>query len=575
MADYRDAMAPGWQRVLALRLLKQVGTGAHRQQVLVDLQAGCLAANELVAEALTVVDWKGLAVPALANIFAATQSESEYGSGPMARLVKDELLPETDLTSASLVLEAVMAALPRPVPGKRFARFPESSRPERAWLLDVLPDSFERVLAMLPPTSAAVAEVCMEAAERVEAQRYSGFTDAEEFRRLHAAIARHTKLRWDIALAIAHSEDIQASVSRLTWGSHCLVTMGEADLPELTRLANDASQPPADFEVWQAAAIDVAFQQRSGRSRAQSLRALGPFPPGAPRTVLVDAQYRRWRAGAKSRRTWAAEEVHRKSEIATKLEEFKAKLTADLVGIAKGTHGGWLQQLLGHSFNLSGRNDYSNVDFDALSVNLSPEIAAAFNEGLKAFWRTITPPDPSSFTEGRVPWTALLGLAGLRCSLAEPEAISALLATEVPKAAQRAVWNLNGPPDWFDVLVDAHRSGVEAALAPWLMKEAQAGAPASGVRGALDMVLRCRSSVRKSMLAPLVPLVIGNSVPRPASLEELIGAMREDSLLSSAPYAKASWRLHRLARQTHSGCASGWKKTPWPRGLGSRVTSLL
>lgn len=533
LADYRDATAPGWRRVLALRLLKQVGTGTHRQQVLVDLQAGFFSTNELLAEALTVVDWKGLSVPVLAAIFLATHSEPDYGSGPMARLVKDELLSETDLASAGLVLEAVMAALPRPVPGKRFARFPESVRPERAWLLDVLPDSFERVLALLPPTSTASSSVCMEAAERVEAQRVSGFMDSEELRRLHAAIASHTKLRWDIALAIAHSEELRASVSRLTWGSNCLVTMSEADLPELTRLANDASQPPADREVWQAVAIDVAFRQRSGRARAQSLRTLGPFPAGAPREVLVDEQYRRWRAGAKVRREWATEELRRKADTAAKLAGFKAQVTADLVGIANGSHGGRLQQLLRHSFNLSRRNDYSLVDFDALSVNLSPEIAAAFKAGLKQFWRTITPPDPSSFTEGRVPWTALLGLAGLRCSLAEPGVITALLAVEVTKAAQLAVWNLNGPPDWFEALADAHKGAVETALAPWLKKEAQAAAPGNGVRGALDMVLRCRTKVRAGMLAPLVPLVIGSLVPRQAHLHELIGAMREDALLSS------------------------------------------
>ncbi len=533
LADYRDATAPGWQRVLALRLLKQVGTGTHRQQVLFDLQAGLFSTNELVAEALTVVDWKGLAVPALAAILSKTHSEPDYGSGPMARLVKDVLVPETDLASASLILEAVMAALPRPIPGKRFARFPESDRPERAWLLDVLPDSFERVLALLPPTSTASSSVCMEAAERVEALRDSGFTDSEEFRRLHAAIASHTKLRWDIALAIAHSEDIRASVSRLTWGSSCLVTMGEADQCELTRLANDASQPPVDRDIWRAVAVDVAFQQRSGRARAHSLRALGPFPAGAPRAVMVDAQYRRWRDGAKARRTWATEELRRKADTATKLAGFKSKVTADLVAIANGSHGGWLQQLLGHSFNLSGRNDYSHVDFEAFSVNLSPEIAAAFKAGLKQFWRTITPPDPSSFTEGRVPWTALLGLAGLRCSLAEPEAIRALVATEVTKAAQLAVWNLNGSPDWFEALADAHRSAVEAALAPWLAKEAQAATPGNRVRGALDMVLRCRTTVRAGMLAPLVPLMISGLVPQQASLHELIGAMREDALLSS------------------------------------------
>lgn len=534
LADYRDGKVPDWQRTLALNLLKQVGTDTSRQQILADLQAGCFATNELVAHALTVVDWKGLEAPVLANIFAATRSEADYGSGPMVSLFKDDLLPETDLTSATLVLEAVMAALPRPVPGKRFARFPESDRPERAWLLDVLPNSFERVLALLLPTSTASSAVCMEAAERVEALRDSGFADSDEFKRLYAAIASHTKLRWDIALAIAHSGDIRASVSRLTWGDKCLVTMGESDLPELTRLANDASQPLDDRDVWQAVAIDVAFQQRHGHARALALRALGPFPPGAPRAVLIDEQYRRWRAGAMSRRTWAEKEQRRKSDTASKLAGFKAKLTEDLAGITTGIHDGWLRQLLLHSYSLSDRKDYSNVDFDALSTNLSPEIAIACKAGLQAFWRTILPPNPSAFTEGRVPWTALIGLAGLRCSLTEPGAVPVLTAAEVTKAAQLAVWNVDGPPDWFEALMEAHRSAVEEALVPWLMTEAQVATPGSGFRGTLVMVLRSESAMRKRLVAPLVPLVLEDLVPQREKLQELVSAMREDSLLPSA-----------------------------------------
>ncbi|MDC8771726.1 hypothetical protein PRZ03_09115 [Paucibacter sp. hw8] len=548
LADYRDASAPGWQRVLALSLLKQVGTDTHRQQVLADLKARCFATNELVAHSLTVVNWKGLTVSELVDIFIATQDEADYGSGPLARLFKDDLLPETDLASAATVLEAVIAALPRPTLGKRFARFPESDRPERAWLLDVLPESFERVLSLLPPTSTDYFAVCMEAAEQVEAQRDSGFIDAEEFKRLQAAIACRPKLRWDIALAIAHSEDIQASVSRLTWGSSCLIALGETDLPELTRLANDSSLLSADRDVWQAVAIEVAFRKLNGRARTLALRVLGPFSLGAPRTLLVDAEYRRYRVGVKTRRTWRLRELRRKAEAASKLSDFKVKATAHLSGIASGTDSGLIQQLLLHSYSLSGRNDYSKVDFDALSASLSSEIAEAFKDGVKAFWSSIVPPAPSSFVEGRVPWIALIGLAGLRCSLDEPGAISSLPASEVSKAAQLAVWNSNGPPDWFEALVESHRSAVEAALVPWLAMEAQAATPGNGVRGALEMVLRCKSTVRMGLVAPLVPLVNSSLVPRPESLKELIKAMREDSLLTSGEVCTLC--LHKLEAST-------------------------
>lgn len=235
-----------------------------------------------------------------------------------------------------------------------------------------------------------------------------------------------------------------------------------------------------------------------------------------------------------SRRTWVAKEQRRKSDTASKLAAFAVKLTEDLAGIANGIHDGWLQQLLVHSYGVSGRNDYSDVDFNALSASLSPEIAIACKSGLNAYWRTIIPPNPSVFAEGRVPWIALIGLAGLRCSLAEPGAIPVLTAAEITKAAQLAVWNLSGPPDWFGALIEAHRSAVEAALAPWLMAEVQIATPGNGTSRALDMVLRCEPVVRKRLIAPLVPLVVGGLVPRQENLQEITRTMREDSLLSSA-----------------------------------------
>ena len=330
LVDYKNTSAFSWERVLALDLLQRVGTTEDRQQVLTDLKSGTFSTNELIAHALPVVDWKGLTVVELAGVFSATQSEAEYGSGPMVRVVKDTLLPDTNLASAMLLLQSVMAALPRPISGKRFARFPESDRPDRAWLVDVLPDCYQRVLGLLPPAPTIYSVVCMDAAERIEAQRDSGFTDQEEFERLHAAIARHDALRWDVALAIAHSEDINASVSRLTWGTRCLVSMDEPDLAELTRPANDVAQPPADRDIWQAVAIAVAFCRTHGRARASALRALGPFTPSSPRTALVGSEYRRWRESAQHTRTWGAEELTRKAEATRKIEEFKAKLTANL-----------------------------------------------------------------------------------------------------------------------------------------------------------------------------------------------------------------------------------------------------
>jgi len=58
----------------------------------------------------------------------------------------------------------------------------------------------------------------MEAAERLEALRDTGFTDRKDFRRIHALVAEHPELRWQIALEIAQSENITYSIDRLIWG---------------------------------------------------------------------------------------------------------------------------------------------------------------------------------------------------------------------------------------------------------------------------------------------------------------------------------------------------------------------
>ncbi|MFP3433572.1 hypothetical protein SB781_27710 [Paraburkholderia sp. SIMBA_061] len=528
---YRNPDAPAWERTLALKVLEFVGTAGQRQEILADLKAGQLGANELVAGALPVADWKHLAEAELSAIFDCTNSEAEYGSGPMVRLVKDELLPSADLPAAVLLLGAVIASLPRPIPDKRFAPFPESDRPERAWLLDALPECYARVLALLPQTLDSYPAVCMEAAERIEAQRHSGFTDRDEFSRLSKAVAQHPALRWSVALAIAQSEDINASVSRLTWGANCLVSFDATDLPELTRRANDPVRPADEREIWFAVAVAVAFSRMLGRERANALRGLGLGGIDSARSLLIGSEYAGWRKGGKQKREWKALEREREAADTRAVEEYKSRLLANLTNIRDGTHAGSLQGLLQYSFSRLRQRDYSDIDFEAVATSLNPEIATAFEAGLKAYWPTVTPPAPSSYTNGDVPWIALVALAGLRMSLRDASSISALSAMNVAKAARLAVWELNGPPPWFDALARTHGKVVETALTPWVVAEAQAASPGHVVRGALEMALRCAPDVRRGLLEPLVPLVSSAQIRRRETLKEIIIALRDDGLL--------------------------------------------
>lgn len=173
---YKIPTASSRERRYALEVLGSIATPEQREAIKVDLFSGALTSNKLIALALRAVNWQKLTVDELARVFTAAGKEEDYSAGPMARALKENLLPLATTDSAAMLLEAVIAVLPRPREGERFARYPESVQPEKAWLLDVLPDCFERLLALLPETLDEYPAVCLAAAERIEALRRTWFT---------------------------------------------------------------------------------------------------------------------------------------------------------------------------------------------------------------------------------------------------------------------------------------------------------------------------------------------------------------------------------------------------------------
>ena len=530
-AIYRNLAAPTWERALALGVLEFVGTADQRQAVLADLKSGLLGTNELIAPALPVTDWRNLTEVELSVIFGCTHEEAEFGSGPMTRVLKTELLPAADLPAAVMLLGAVIASLPHSEARRRFVRLPESDQPVRTWLFYALLDCYERLLELLPQMVDSYTTVCMEAAERIQAQRDSVFTDSNVFNRLCKAIALHPELRWNIALAIAQSEDTKISVSRLVWGSNDLVHFDAEDLPELTNRANDSARPTDERDIWFAVAVMVAFSLRNRRERANTLRLLDLGGACSTRALVVGDKYAGWRKGAKLNRNWSVQECNRKAVASQAVEDYKSRLLGELAHVRTGAHEGLLKSLLCYSFNRSDQRNYSDVDFEAISMSLSPEISSAFEDGLMAYWPTVTPPVPFDYTGGNVPWTALIALAGLSRSLRDANSISDLSTTNAAKAAQLAVWELHSPPIWFDALARSHRAVVEAALTPWVIGDAQAASPGNSELGTLEMVLRCAPDVRRGLLAPLLPLVSSDQISRRELLKKVIIALREDDLL--------------------------------------------
>lgn len=535
---YQDTTRQEWERAAALAILEVVGTATHRGQVLADIESGALTSNQLIAHAIPCIDWQGFTSARLAAIFKSTESEGHYGSGPMAQAVKEDMLPRTDLVSATLLLTAVLESLPRPGAGKPFARFPVENQPERAWLLTVLPDCFERVLTLAGDTFNPPRQPCMEAAERIESMRDSGFADRDEFTRLRAAIKVLPSLRWDIALAIGQSEDIRHSIGRLVWGDTSIVSFNVTDLPELTRRAHDSTLSRAAQEMWFQVGVEVAFRILRGRERASALRILcGPVK--GPRLASTLEKYKQWLSGARTRRGWEAEERARKAQRNNEFAHFKADLLSKRAGIADGSDFGSLRRLMRFAFNTSAWSDSAGADPENIAQELGSELATAFGEGLRAYWRKVIPPNPSDYPNGGVPWEALAAMSGTNLSADDGIDFASLSPAEVRAAAQLAVWSIPGPPSWLEPLYVARSAEVEAALNPWVLNEAKASKPGNGVRGALAMALRCPSYVRHGLLAEVAPLVLSGAVPNNATLEEVIPTLYEDGLMSSADFDAA------------------------------------
>jgi len=530
---YKNIAASQRERRYALEVLETIATPEQRVAIKGDLVSGLLTSNALIASALPTTDWQGLSIAQLVAIFMQTTSEERYGGGSMAQTLKEDLLPVATATSAEMLLRAVLEALPKPEAEKRFARFSDSDQPERAWLLDVLPDCFERLLTLLPQTHGDYPDCCIEAAERLEALRDSGFIDREEFGRIHILVAEHSGLRWQIALEIAQSENIIHSTSRLTWGTNCLVNFEAADMPELILRANDMVAGQDTRNIWFAVGMEVAFRGLKGRSRTESLAELVSGPDSTARQVQVDTQHARWADGVKHRRTWKAEDALQKRERQVQHEAHRAQLVNDVECIRDASHMGSLHWLIHYSYEHAGRTTFTRVNYEVISRDFGQAVALALAVGLKVVWAAAEAPNPADYKDGALPWEALTALAGLHTLLDEGINIASLTDADAGRAAKLAVWELNGPPDWFEPLAKAHGPVVSEALRPWIESEAQLTTDAHHLRGGLEMALRCSTAVRTALLAPLVPMLKDGRIERPETLKELVKALRAGGLIAA------------------------------------------
>lgn len=535
---YRNPASSPREIRCTLETLSEVASAEHRAAIKEDLFIGRFASNELISSALSVIDWQVLSVEQLTKVFQSAGSESEYGSGPMASVINEELLPAADADSAQLLLEAVVAALPTPKSGTRFARFSESDQPEGAWLLRVLPDSLERVLTCLPKSLERFPEVCLDAAERIEAIRHSGFADRDELSRLHALIADRPALRWQLALEIAQSEDIRHATTRLTWGSNCLVSFDAADLADLTAWANDAALSKEVRDIWFEVGMNLAFRELKGRPRSALLSKLKSGPDAESRATRIGEVASQYIVGLGQRRHYHSEDRRMKAERLAKQARNREDILGDIEHIRNGKGGGSIDWLIWYSFQHAGRENLMRVDFEVIERDFGQAVSEALRSGLIICWSKSKPPNPADYSNGAVPHDAIRGLAGIYTLLASGVDVASLSDVDASRAAKLAVWELNGPPSWFERLTSTHESAVCAALHPWIQIEASAASDVVSVRGALELSLRCPSETRRLLLQPLVGMLIDGRLASPDTLRSVLNALREDGLIASTSVSR-------------------------------------
>ncbi|MFZ2999749.1 MAG: hypothetical protein WA071_05425 [Undibacterium umbellatum] len=529
---YRNVAYSESERILALDALEVIGTPEQRFSILTDLKCATTISNELIASSLSVTPWESLSAKELSTIFDRTRNEQDLGSGPMAKLLRNDLVPRVDFSSAQMLLQAVMKSLPRPLKGKRFNRFPESEHPERLWLLNALPVCFERLLELIPSNTQSYPSICMEAAERIESQRDLWLINRNELKRVQNAIAAHKYLRWEIALAVAKSEHISQSFIRLTWEERCVVSFCAADLPELIKRATDSRFSSEESDIWFFISAEIIFSIKNGEYRANLFRQLNIGNASSARRDQISHRYKNHRQKATQYREHMSLELKEFSERDQRLEKDISYYRSVIENVRTGKEPNSLTQLFSYCLLHFGYNEFAGIDFSEIANKLGKDIADALDQGLSEFWPSVSAPDAVELEPQDWQWPEKMAQAGIRRYFFTRKSFSALTEEQAATATKVAIWDPSSPSNWFISLSHSHLEIVVSTLIPYITAEIQTDISIYRDRGALRMILRCPSEIRTRLLSPLIPLVISDQIPFTATAKEIVAALGEDHELS-------------------------------------------
>lgn len=207
--------------------------------------------------------------------------------------------------------------------------------------------------------------------------------------------------------------------------------------------------------------------------------------------------------------------------------------------LEKGNHSRWTR---GH--------------WRSLEAEFGKPTAQAFRDGMVAFWRRHP---PQLLSEGAQinsgPYADLFGLAGLTVDAAEtPGLMESLSPAEARVAFRYATVEMNGFPDWFPALFEAHPQVVAEMLLAEIAFELQMSDSDTAAQCVVARIHRARAWLANALAEGILPLLTTHSAQRPLVLKHLvdilqvsalsdglIAALAREQMMAGDPMHRALW----------------------------------
>jgi len=311
----------------------------------------------------------------------------------------------------------------------------------------------------------------------------------------------------------------------------------------------------------QRVALEIAFRLYVQGGRLQGLhvqlvKAVEDNEPLALRLQQLEAQHEKSEALQKLERE-SAERTQRAKEAAERNLQQRRKYAVWLAGrldiLRAPSFDGpssvckeqeYLLDAM-RSLEKGNHSRWTRGDWRSLEAEFGAPTALAFRDGMVAFWRGHS---PQLLSEGAqidsMPLADMFGLAGLTVDALEtPGLMASLSAAEARVAFRYAMMEINGFPDWFPALFEAHRQVVAEMLLAEIAFELQMNNSNTAALYVIARIHRAREWLATAMAQGILLLLTTHSPQHPLVLKHLVDILQVSDLSDAVVAALARERM--------------------------------